>query len=138
MVDEAEFNRWIRSSELTLRSARRDLNGGDYNWACFKAHQAAEKAIKALLWGLGHPRTGHSLIDLGNALRSIGLEIPRELYEVLARLSKFYIPTRYPDAWVEGIPEDYYTENEAREAIELAEKVATWVLTTWRRLSRKD
>lgn len=117
MIDEAEFNRWIRSAELTLGSAKRDLNEGDYNWACFKAHQVAEKALKALLWGLGSPRIGHSLVELGNALRSIGIEIPKDIYEAFVRLSKFYIPTRYPDVWTEGIPEDYYTENEATEAI---------------------
>ncbi|MEM0262414.1 MAG: HEPN domain-containing protein, partial [Nitrososphaerota archaeon] len=41
-VDEAEFSRWIRSAILTLRSAKRDYDGGDYNWTCFKAHQSAE------------------------------------------------------------------------------------------------
>lgn len=135
-VDEAEFSRWTRSAELTLRSARRDLDGGDYNWACFKAHQAAEKALKGLLWGLGSPKTGHSLIELGNALRAIGVEVPKDAYEALARLSKFYVPTRYPDAWTEGVPEDYYTEGEAREAIEMAEKILAWVFTTWVRLRR--
>ncbi|MEM2201494.1 MAG: HEPN domain-containing protein [Ignisphaera sp.] len=138
IVDEAEFSRWIKSAELTLRSAKRDCDAGDYNWACFKAHQVAEKALKVLLWGLGNPKTGHSLIELGNSLRSIGVEIPRDIYEVLARLSKFYVPTRYPDAWSEGIPEDYYTEGEAREAIEFAEKVLTWVITLWRKLLKKD
>ncbi|MEM0153973.1 MAG: HEPN domain-containing protein [Ignisphaera sp.] len=133
-VDEAEFSRWIRSAILTLRSAKRDYDGGDYNWTCFKAHQSAEKALKALLWGLGSPKAGHSLIELGNTLRDMGVELPRDIYEALARLSKFYVPTRYPDAWSEGIPEDYYTEGEAREAIEFAEKVVTWVTAVWRKL----
>jgi HEPN domain-containing protein len=138
IVDETEFNRWMRSAVLTLESARRDRVDRDYNWSCFKAHQAAEKALKALLWGLGSPRTGHSLIELGNALRSMGVEIPADIYEALARLSKFYIPTRYPDAWSEGAPEDYYTDSEAGEALQLAEKVVTWVRDVWKRLLRKE
>jgi hypothetical protein len=51
-LDEGEFERWMRSALRTLESARRDLDGGDYNWACFKSHQAAGKALKALLWGV--------------------------------------------------------------------------------------
>jgi HEPN domain-containing protein len=71
-LDEGEFERWMRSALRTLESARRDLNGGDYNWACFKSHQAAEKALKALLWGVGRPRSGHALTRL---VRHVG-EIP--------------------------------------------------------------
>lgn len=137
IVDEAEFNRWIKSAILTLRSAKKDSDSGDYNWACFKSHQAAEKALKALLWGLGAPRTGHSLIELGNALKNVGIEVPDDIYEVVTRLSKFYIPTRYPDAWSEGVPEDYYTEIEAREAIDFAEKVISWVENVWKKLLKR-
>ncbi|MEM1920759.1 MAG: HEPN domain-containing protein, partial [Ignisphaera sp.] len=57
-----------------------------------------------------------------------------DIYEALVRLSKFYIPTRYPDVWSEGVPEDYYTESESREAIEFAEKVIDWVISVWRKL----
>jgi len=132
--DESEFNRWIKSARLTLESAKKDHVNRDYNWSCFKAHQAAEKALKALLWGLGSPRIGHSLVELGNVLKSIGIEISIDIYEALVRLSKFYIPTRYPDVWSEGVPEDYYTESESREAIEFAEKVIDWVISVWRKL----
>jgi hypothetical protein len=41
-LDEVEFERWLRSALRTLESAKRDLEFGDYNWACFKAHQVAE------------------------------------------------------------------------------------------------
>ncbi|RLE74765.1 MAG: hypothetical protein DRJ56_06845 [Thermoprotei archaeon] len=34
-----------------MRSAEADLESGLYNWACFRAHQAAEKAVKAVLRG---------------------------------------------------------------------------------------
>jgi HEPN domain-containing protein len=68
----------------------------------------------------------------------MGVEIPADIYEALARLSKFYIPTRYPDAWSEGAPEDYYTDSEAGEALQLAGKVVTWVRDVWKRLLRKE
>lgn len=45
----------------TLESARRGAGGGDYNWVCFKAQQAAEFAVKAFLYGIGQPRAGHAV-----------------------------------------------------------------------------
>ncbi|MGB9740257.1 MAG: HEPN domain-containing protein [Candidatus Bathyarchaeia archaeon] len=47
MLDE--YRRWISSSKEALDSARGDLERGDSNWACFKAQQAAEFVVKALL-----------------------------------------------------------------------------------------
>ncbi len=138
MLDSKEFNRWIESAKRTLESARHDLEVGDYNWTCFKAHQAAEKALKALLWGLGAPRTGHMLPMLLNYIREeLGLEPPRDITEACMRLNKMYTPTRYPDVWPEGIPEDFYSESEAREAIDLAKRVIEWVESAWRELSRR-
>ena len=52
-LDENEFSRWMRSSLHTLESAKRDLRFDDYAWACFKAHQAAEKTSKAFYGVLG-------------------------------------------------------------------------------------
>ncbi len=59
-----EYQRWIKSARYTLESARRDYKAGDYVWACFKAHQAGEKAVKALLWGVGSPKIGHAITRL--------------------------------------------------------------------------
>ncbi len=61
MLDEDEYKRWIAMAKKTLESARRDLEGGDYNWACFKSQQSAEFAVKAILWGIGEPRYGHAV-----------------------------------------------------------------------------
>jgi len=136
VIDESEFRRWLESAKRTLESARHDAEAGFYNWACFKAHQAAEKALKALLWGLGAPRTGSMLPRLLEELRGLGIEVPSEVAEACIRLNKFYTPTRYPDVWPEGIPEEFYSVSEAREAIELAKRVIEWVEEVWRRLSR--
>jgi HEPN domain-containing protein len=58
-VDCVEFSRWLVMARRTLESARRDAEGGDFNWACFKAHQAAESAARGLLYGAGKPARGH-------------------------------------------------------------------------------
>jgi HEPN domain-containing protein len=40
-------------AEGDLEHAKHDLQGGFYDWACFSAQQAAEKAVKAVLQGMG-------------------------------------------------------------------------------------
>ena len=30
-------------------------------------------------------------------------------------VDKYYIPTRYTDAWSEGIPDDYYNHNDSEK-----------------------
>ena len=44
---------WFRQAEADLKHARNAENDGDYEWSCFAAHQAAEKALKAVFLKLG-------------------------------------------------------------------------------------
>ncbi|PUA31495.1 MAG: hypothetical protein B9J98_05960 [Candidatus Terraquivivens tikiterensis] len=48
----------MRMAKETIKSAKGDLERKDYSWACFKAQQSGEFAIKALLRGL--EAYGHS------------------------------------------------------------------------------
>ena len=58
MFKRVEYERWMKQAEKTLHSDFRDLEGEDYEWASFKAQQAAELAVKALLRGMGLPQLG--------------------------------------------------------------------------------
>ena len=130
MLDEEEYERWMSMAKMTLRSARRDLEGGDYNWACFKSQQAAEFAVKALLWGIGRPRYGHAVSKL---IGEAG-DVPDEVVRACLRLDKFYTAPRYADMWSEGAPHEYYSKEEAEEAIYYASKVIEFVEERWRSL----
>lgn len=132
MLDEAEFFRWMSMAKKTVESAKGDLERGDYNWACFKAQQSAEFAVKAILHGLGLEAYGHSI-------SALLLKLPREfsiadVMQEAKTLDKYYVPTRYPNAWSEGLPTDYYTEQDALQAISYAEKIIEWVMNAWRSL----
>jgi HEPN domain-containing protein len=134
MLDEAEYARWINSSRKTLNSALGDLDRGDYNWACFKAQQAAELAVKALLHGLGLSAYGHSISRLLKEIPK-SLKVQDETIQSAKTLDKYYVPTRYPNAWAEGTPEEYYTVKDAEEAVKHAEAIINWVESSWRLLS---
>ncbi len=136
LLDESEFQRWLRTALKNLDSARGDLERGDFNWACFKAHQAAEMALKALLHGLGLPAYGHSLSKLLQRIEEADLKASEENMKLAKSLDKLYVPTRYPNAWSEGSPHEYYTEEDADQAIEYAKKLIEWVVERWRQLEK--
>lgn len=126
MIDWNEYKRWLDQAKATLRSIKADIEYGSYNWACFKAHQAVEYALKALLRGAGRPAFGHDLIRLYTELKGF-CGSNEKVKEYLMVLSKYYIPPRYPDAFPEGASYSYYTRNEAERAYELAFTVIDWV-----------
>ena len=123
----SEYERWMKQAEKTLRSAFRDLEGSDYEWASFKAQQAAELAVKALLRGLGFAPIGHSITRLLRELRAEGFDIPKELFYGAMELDRNYIAPRYPDAYPEGSPFEYYSEDVAKELISYAEKILEFI-----------
>ena len=63
-VDRDEYVRWRGQAQHTFESAQRDVSDSDFDWACFKAHQAAEYCVKGLLRGLGLMAVGPSLLRL--------------------------------------------------------------------------
>ena len=115
-----EAERWWRQAENDLKYARHGLEGNFYAQTCFQCHQVAEKAIKAVHFFLLGKRVvlGHSLVKLGS---QIGLT--EQITEACAVLDQYYIPTRYPNGLPDGSPFEVYTQKQAEEALETAEKV---------------
>ena len=110
------FNDWYLQAEKTRDSITNDLNAEDFNWACFKAQQAIEYALKAVLYGNRLPVFGHSVSDLGSRVESM---ISTLIFNksCLKLLDRFYIPTRYADALPGGSPFSFYTLDDATQAL---------------------
>lgn len=121
--DRDEWERYLRQGNHTLKSARSDMDEGDYDWACFKAQQAVELILKGFLRALGKTATGHSTIRLLEDISAMNIAISKEIKSCCKELDKVYIPTRYPDAYAWGAPMDYYSEDNASDSIKCAEKV---------------
>jgi HEPN domain-containing protein len=112
---------WLRQAERDLEHSKVDLKERYYEWVCFSAQQAAEKALKALYQNLHQLAWGHSVRELLDNL-SDKFETG-DLMEGAKILDKYYIPARYPNGFDTGAPVDYFTEKEAKEAIGYADKI---------------
>ena len=53
------------------------------------------------------------------------------LINIAKKLDKYYIPTIYTDSWADGTPEDYYTKEDAFEAIELSKSIIDEIEKKW-------
>jgi HEPN domain-containing protein len=113
---------WMRQAESDLRHARHAKDDGDYDWAAFASHQAAEKAIKALFQKLNLDAWGHTLSVLLENLPDPARP-DSALVDQAKELDKHYIPTRYPNGFERGAPVDFYTLMEAHRAIQNAEAI---------------
>lgn len=112
----------MNQAEGDLLHARSDVQGGYYDWACFSAQQAAEKAVKAVFQRMGAEAWGHSVADLLTELRERHA-VPERLREAALELDKAYIPARYPNAHPSGAPRTRYTRAEAVRLIDYAGEI---------------
>jgi HEPN domain-containing protein len=95
----SRYEDWFRQAQRDISHARNALEDGDYDWACFAAQQAAEKAVKALFRFLAADAWGHSVTLLLGRLPE-----PYRPFEAIIdgakELDKHYIPSRYPNGFV--------------------------------------
>jgi HEPN domain-containing protein len=115
---------WFAQAERDLEQACSSETEGRYEWACFAAQQAAEKAVKALHLALGQEAWGHVITRL---LNELPLAVPPELVEQGRVLDSFYIPTRYANGHPEGPPFEHYGPLQSGEAIRYAGEIIEFV-----------
>lgn len=122
MTPREEADRWRRQAEADLRTARRLLAAGEFGPCAFYCQQAAEKALKALLYSKGAKVFGHSLTGLLEHVINENFTEPSEAVRRAAEaLDEHYISPRYPDAFEAKIPAEHYTAEMAEEAMAWAQ-----------------
>jgi HEPN domain-containing protein len=111
---------WLNRARSSLALAKTHLPEAYLEDLCFQAHQAAEKAIKALLikQGVVFPYV-HDLARLLTILEEAGEPIP-ETIQNAEGLTRYAVMTRYP-----GLAEPV-TEAQYEEAMATAEAVIQW------------
>ncbi len=119
---QAEAERWRRQAANDLAFARVALRERFHAQACFIAQQAAEKAVKAIAYGLGERTVlGHSLVTLISRYSDRAPEL-EELRELGGVLDQYYVPTRYPNGLAGGVPFEAFGESQAAAAVDAAER----------------
>jgi HEPN domain-containing protein len=121
-----EIKKWMEKAEKDLRRAEFLLSVNDFEDCAFHAHQAAEKALKALyifkfkrLWKI------HDL-----EMIALSLKARNTIIEISRKLNPHYIETRYPT-------EIEYNREVAENAVNNAKKVIKWVKGELKKLEKK-
>ncbi|XP_073236721.1 sacsin-like [Porites lutea] len=122
-----EAKRWLRQADADLESCSREraCTTDSFEWLCFKCHQAAEKALKAVQYNVdaNQKTNDHNLV-----LNCHGFdESDAELKDLAAQLERLVINSvhmRYPNTMsYPNIPHDVYTAVHAEEAFRIATKI---------------
>lgn len=114
---------WIEKARFFHEEAKRHYGEEVYWYTCFASHQAVEFYLKAFILALTglHPFT-HDLVELLDAIKSIGYHVPEELYVYADALTPHYTMARYP-----GRKPIRYNKDLGRRCLEYAEKIITWI-----------
>jgi HEPN domain-containing protein len=115
---------WLAQACRDLDQARSSKSEARHEWACFAAHQAAEKAVKALHLKHGQEAWGHAVARL---LTELPYPPPADIVEKARVLDNFYIPTRYPNGHPSGAPFEHYGLIQSGEAIRYAGEILEFV-----------
>ena len=120
------YRDWLRQAERDLEQAQSSRDGGRHEWACFAAHQSAEKAVEALhLW--------HGQEAWGDVVARLLADLPRAeavpapLVEKGRVLDAYYVPTRYPNGHPEGEPFEHYGSLQSEQAVTFAREILEFV-----------
>jgi HEPN domain-containing protein len=108
---------WFRQAERDLEQAADCRTAGRHEWACFAAHQGAEKAVKALHLRLGQEAWGHVVAKL---LRE--LPATTGVADGLVEQGRV-LDNSHP----EGAPFEYYGPLQSEEALRFAGAIADFV-----------
>lgn len=107
--------------------AEAGLRDGFYSHVCYLSQQAVEKAMKGYLvfQGKDYPKT-HGLVT---PHRLMDIDWLDSHLSALKKLSDFYVPLRYPDAFPGSLPEGLPDKETAAKALKWAEEIVTIIQT---------
>ena len=113
---------WLRQAQRDLEQAEDSRRAGRHEWACFAAHQAAEKAVRALHHRRCQDVWGHVVAEL---LRNLpeDIAVPDGLLEKARVLDNFYVPARYPNGHDQGAPFEHYGPLQSEQGVRYAGEI---------------
>ena len=116
--------RWSDEAREDLQTALVLLDAARYSASAFHSQQAAEKALKAVLYGMNKCPWGHTLISLLNeVVDNTTVDTPDTLRSSAVTLDPHYVNARYPDAHLSGTAAAHYDAATALEAYQCASRI---------------
>lgn len=113
--------RWLETARQDLAFARHAADAGFHAPACFHAHQAAEKAMKAVHYARGARAVyGHGIRQLIERLDEPDLG---GLLPGARELDLLYLPTRYPNGLDDGTPGEAFSSEQSSRALGFADEI---------------
>ncbi len=127
-MDE-KIKKWLKRAERDLKAAEILMNAQLYADAVYHAHQAAEKAIKAMLLSVGLEIKEHKISGYFYDEFVVNNPEMEEIYDMLVELEKHWLKSRYPLETSKGIwdPDENYTEELAMKLLSYAKKIVGFV-----------
>jgi HEPN domain-containing protein len=121
--NQFRFAVWLSQANHDLDAAAKSMEAGYYEWACFQAEQAAEKALKSgiVYNGKSAPKL-HRLGVLIGILKSMDQRF-RGIHIDIADLQSYTFTARYPFL-IPGnyeTPHDYITLEDADKCIKASQ-----------------
>ena len=117
---------WLNQATRDLEQAEDSRRIGRHEWACFAAHQAAKKAVKAIHLHCHQEAWGHVVAKLLQELPE-SVPVPEALIDKARVIDNFYIPSRYPNSHPQGAPFEHYGPLQSEEAIRYAGEIVEFV-----------
>ena len=119
------YQDWYDQAEYDLQYAEFCIQINSHEWACFAAHQAAEKAVKAVHLKLCQKAYGHVISQLLDDLPEQVADISN-LYDKARVLDSHYYSSRYPCCFKEGAPCDHYGTIQSKEVFSFAREIVEY------------
>ncbi len=122
-----EADRWWRQALSDFAFLPAVQSAGKYDICCFLAQQTAEKALKAYLFYQGQELIfTHSIFKLCDMAAQYETDFTT-LKEQIKLLDFYYVEARYPNALEDVIPAEFYSQQDAQQAIDMVEAAITVV-----------
>ena len=121
-----EATHWLAQANEDLETARILLDSERFGPCAFYSQQAAEKALKAVLYNIDERPWGHSVSALLDQICLVLKIDPSDAPQAEASaLDEHYMRPRYPDARIEVV--SGYDKDTAQDALENAQTVYVFV-----------
>jgi HEPN domain-containing protein len=133
-MNDERWHAWLRQAELDLEAAALLAAAGRFEWACFCCHQAAEKALKAILVARGREELleNHSIVDLLRRCRRYATKL-KGAKQAAKALEWHYLLARYPADRLDWVaPGDIYSQRDYAAVRDHSEQIVTACRATLR------